>query len=133
MNNASLRSLMIHCSTLGLRYAFSSSWYNDLWTLCFVRPLATLFQLLMRSTLFIFRSLYTCLAGYISSIIRFSLVRLPLDITSNILVGSINICSGIGCLKTSFICLQTASASSNKSAKAITPADYTTRATIRDL
>ena len=42
-------------------------------------------------------------------------------------------CSGIGCLKTNSNCLKIASASSNRSSKAITWADSRERATRRDL
>ena len=42
-------------------------------------------------------------------------------------------CTGIGCLKMNYNCLRIASVSLNKSAKAITAADSTERATHRDL
>ena len=42
-------------------------------------------------------------------------------------------CTGIVCLRTSYDSLQIASASSNRSAKAITSTDITERATCRDL
>ena len=42
-------------------------------------------------------------------------------------------CTGIGCLRMNSNCLRIASASSNRSAKAITLSDSTERATSRDL
>ena len=78
-------------------------------------------------------ALYACRAAYISGIIRFSLVRLPFDIMSNMLLESVLMCYGIGCLRTNSNCLWIARASSNRSAKAITSADSTGRATRSDL
>ena len=60
-------------------------------------------------------------------------MRLPLDIMSNMPLLPVNICTGIDCLKTNFNCLRIASASSNRSAKAITSVDNRARATRRDL
>ena len=70
---------------------------------------------------------------YLSSIIRFSLARLSLDIMSDKLLESINICSRIGCLKTNFNCLRIVSASSNRSPKAITSVSSAKHAARRDL
>ena len=52
---------------------------------------------------------------------------------SNKLLKSVNICTGIGSIKTNSNCLRTQSASSNKSSKALSSADVTERATRRDL
>ena len=60
-------------------------------------------------------------------------MRLSLDIMPNKLLESVDICTGIGCLNTNSICLRIASASSNKSAKAITSVDSMKCATCRDL
>ena len=79
------------------------------------------------------RALYGCRAANMSSVIRFSLVRPPLDIVSNKLLESLKICNGIVYLKTNFNCLRIASASSKKSANAIISPDNTERVTHRDL
>ena len=76
--------------------------------------------------------LYACRAVYRSGMIRFSLVLLPFDIMSNMLLESLSTCTGIGCLKTNSNGLRIASASSNTSAKATTSANSTERATHRD-
>ena len=78
-------------------------------------------------------ALYACRAVYISSIIHFSFVRLTLDIISNMLLESVSTCTGLCCLRTNSYYLRIASASSNRSAKAITSADNTERATRPDL
>ena len=70
---------------------------------------------------------------HISNIIRFSLVQLPFDIISNMLLESVSMCTGIGCLRTNSNFLRIASASSNRFAKAITSAVCTECATRRDL
>ena len=62
-----------------------------------------------------------------------SLVRLPFDITSSMLLESVSICIDIGCLRTNSNCLRIANASSNRSAKEITSAESTEHATRRDL
>ena len=65
--------------------------------------------------------------------ICFSLMRLPFDMMSSILFVFVSICTGIGFLRANSYCLRIESASSNRSAKAITLADNTERATRRDL
>ena len=54
----------------------------------------------MTPKLLISFDLYACRTAYISSIIRFSLVVLPLDVMLDKLLDSVNACTGIGCLKT---------------------------------
>ena len=84
----------------------------------------------------ILSALYVCQAVYTSSTIRFSLVRLPFDIMSNMLLESVNMCTDIDCLKTSSNCLRIACESSSRSAKAIISADTTecaTRSSLYDL
>ena len=78
-------------------------------------------------------ALYAFRAAYISSIIRFSLVRPPFDIISSMLLELVNMCTGVGCLKKNPNCLRIAIASSNRSAKVITSADSMERATRSDL
>ena len=65
--------------------------------------------------------------------IRFLLVRLPLDIISNRLFESVNICTGIGCFKINSSCLRIARASSNKPENTMTSADSTDREIRLDL
>ena len=74
-------------------------------------------------------AIYACLAAYITSITRFSVLRLTLYKISNTLLESFNICTGIGYLKMDSNFSQIASVQSNKSAKAITLADNTERET----
>ena len=124
---------MIHSSTFGLWYAVASSRYSTAWILGMIRPSVRFGELLTKSILLISGALYACRATFMSSIIRFSLVRLLLYIMSNRLWDSINICTGIGCIETNSNCLGIANASLNKSAKAITSADSTERATRHDL
>ena len=70
---------------------------------------------------------------HISSMILFSLVRRTLDMMSNELLESVNMCTGIGGLNMSSHCLRIANASSNGSSKAFTSADNRENATDRDL
>ena len=60
-------------------------------------------------------------------------MQLPFDIFSSMLLESASIFTSICCLRTNSNCSRIASASSNSSAKAITSADSTKRATRRDL
>ena len=124
---------MIFCSTIGLWYASVSSSYNAAWTLGLIRPSSRLCELLTNPILLIYRALYACRVTCISSIIRLSPVRLSLDVLSDRLLESVNICTGISYLNTNSNCSQIASTSSNKSAKTITSADSTEHATRRDL
>ena len=98
-----------------------------------VRTSARLCELITKPRLLISCGFYACQAACIPNIIRFSIVRPPFDIMLNMLLVSVIICTGICCLKTSSHCLRISSASSNRSAKAITSVDSTERATRRDL
>ena len=98
-----------------------------------VRLSARLCELLRKPFLLASCALYACRAAYMSSIICFSFMQPPLDTMSNKFLDSVYVCTGIGCLETNYIYLRIASASSNKSAKAITSADITERVTHCDL
>ena len=110
-----------------------SSLYNAAWTLGLVNPSARLCELRTNPILLISRALYACLAAYMSSMIRFSLVRLPLDMMSKRLLESVSMCTGIGSFNMNSSCLRIARASSDRSANAMTSADSTERAMRLDL
>ena len=83
-----LESLMIHCLTFGLWYAVVNSWFSAFKILGWVRPSARLCEILKKPMYHISRALYACRAANISSITSFSLVRLPFDIMSSMLLES---------------------------------------------
>ena len=132
-SNASLGTSDDPLLNLRLIICCFCSWYKATWTFELVRSSARYCELLKKPMFLISCDLYACRAKYMSSIIRFSLVRLSFDMMSNKRLESVDICTGINSLKTNSNCLWIESASLNKPAKAITPADNTVYATRRDL
>ena len=103
--------------SLRLMVCCGSSWYIASWILGFVRPSAIFCELLKKPLLLIFDALYAFRVAYISNIYQLSLVWLPFDKMSHMLLKSVKICTGIACLKTNSNCLRISSESSNRSAR----------------
>ena len=126
-------SLLNHCSTLSSWCAVVSSLYSAACIFGLFSPSTRLYDRLTNPILLISRAWYACLAEYKSSITRFSLLGLPLAMIPKRLLKSVSICTAMIRPSMNSICLQMASTSSDRSAKAITSADSTDHAIHLDL
>ena len=117
---------MIHCSTFCSWQVLFSSLYNSAWNLGFVRLSEKSCGVFTNPILLICRALYAFPAAYISNMTRLTLVRLTLNIISNRIFQSVDMCTGIGASKNS-CCFRIERVSSNRPANATTSADSTER------